>query len=165
MLTQAKTAKMTQPPLQTKMYKTWSMSCLRPAPPMRPSASERDALKSPRSGRKPGMRRKPERSHSEDEYDYRWKRYDPVKSEDDQIILRVIEAYCTSAKTRQTVNSLDLAKLRLKDNANVDSSANGDQLISPDNEEYHVVQGRMMRGFCCASFPLAKGLARTIKRL
>ncbi|XP_036357444.1 rho guanine nucleotide exchange factor 7 isoform X3 [Octopus sinensis] len=116
MLTQAKTAKMTQPPLQTKMYKTWSMSCLRPAPPMRPSASERDALKSPRSGRKPGMRRKPEikkkaimedlkRSHSEDEYDYRWKRYDPVKSEDDQIILRVIEAYCTSAKTRQTVNS------------------------------------------------------------
>eukprot|EP00106_Octopus_bimaculoides_P022317 XP_014789759.1 PREDICTED: rho guanine nucleotide exchange factor 7-like isoform X3 [Octopus bimaculoides] len=150
MLTQAKTAKMTQPPLQTKMYKTWSMSCLRPAPPMRPSASERDALKSPRSGRKPGMRRKPD---------------DPVKSEDDQIILRVIEAYCTSAKTRQTVNSLDLAKLRLKDNANVDSSANGDQLISPDNEEYHVVQGRMMRGFCCASFPLAKGLARTIKRL
>lgn len=59
MLTQAKTAKMTQPSLQTKMYKTWSMSCLRPAPPMRPSASERDALKSPRSGRKPGMRRKP----------------------------------------------------------------------------------------------------------
>lgn len=105
MLSQAKTAKMMQSPLQNKMYKTWSMSCLRPAPPMRPSASERDALKSPRSGRKPGMRRKPERSHSEDEYDYRWKRYDPVKSEDDQIILRVIEAYCTSAKTRQTVNS------------------------------------------------------------
>lgn len=90
MLSQAKTAKMMQSPLQNKMYKTWSMSCLRPAPPMRPSASERDALKSPRSGRKPGMRRKPD---------------DPVKSEDDQIILRVIEAYCTSAKTRQTVNS------------------------------------------------------------
>ncbi|XP_047489051.1 rho guanine nucleotide exchange factor 7-like isoform X1 [Penaeus chinensis] len=63
--------------------KVWSMSCLRPSPPLRPGLSPRDEKRSQR--------------HT--------KRKDDKWHEDDALILRVIEAYCTSAKTRYTVNS------------------------------------------------------------
>ncbi|XP_042229571.1 rho guanine nucleotide exchange factor 7-like isoform X2 [Homarus americanus] len=63
--------------------KVWSMSCLRPSPPLRPGLSVRDEK---RNQRYP-------------------KRKDDKWHEDDALILRVIEAYCTSAKTRYTVNS------------------------------------------------------------
>lgn len=70
------------------------LSCLRPYPPLRPSVLTRDeGTRSPRSGRKllGSNRRKP---------------VDDAKTlEDDAVILRVIEAYCTSTKARQTVNS------------------------------------------------------------
>lgn len=70
------------------------LSCLRPYPPLRPSVLARDeGTRSPRSGRKllGSNRRKP---------------VDDAKTlEDDAVILRVIESYCTSAKARQTVNS------------------------------------------------------------
>ncbi|KAA8587979.1 hypothetical protein FQN60_001173 [Etheostoma spectabile] len=61
--------------------KPWSLSCLRPAPPLRPSAAlcyKEDLSKSPKS---------------------------TAALEEDAQILKVIEAYCTSAKTRQTLNS------------------------------------------------------------
>ncbi|XP_066967640.1 rho guanine nucleotide exchange factor 7 [Macrobrachium rosenbergii] len=63
--------------------KVWSMSCLKPSPPLRPGLSVRDEKKNPKHG----------------------KRKDDKWHEDDALILRVIEAYCTSAKTRYTVNS------------------------------------------------------------
>ncbi|XP_071164616.1 rho guanine nucleotide exchange factor 7-like isoform X16 [Mytilus edulis] len=82
LLTKAKTAMVT--------HSTWSMSCLRPSPPLRQIPyNKEDGIRSPRMGRKP-VRRKPD---------------DPRTMEEDSLILRVIEAYCTSAKTRNTVNS------------------------------------------------------------
>lgn len=82
LLTQAKTALVT--------HSTWSMSCLRPSPPLRQHlVCKDDGIRSPRMGRKP-VRRKPD---------------DPRTMEEDAVILKVIEAYCTSAKTRHTVNS------------------------------------------------------------
>ncbi|XP_060577036.1 rho guanine nucleotide exchange factor 7-like isoform X3 [Ruditapes philippinarum] len=106
-LTPAKTAKVsvTHAITSLTMSKTWSMSCLRPSPPLRPPLLYReDGMRSPRAGRKLG-RRKPERTHSQDEYDKRYKKYDPRTNSEDALILKVIEAYCTSAKTRHTVNS------------------------------------------------------------
>uniref|UniRef100_A0A8W8IXB0 Rho guanine nucleotide exchange factor 7 n=1 Tax=Magallana gigas TaxID=29159 RepID=A0A8W8IXB0_MAGGI len=159
LLTPAKTALVT--------HSTWTMSCLRPSPPLRQHLPcKEDLVRSPRMGRKP-VRRKPVRTHSQDEYDYKykWRQYDPRTMEEDALILKVIEAYCTSAKTRHTVNSLDLKKLRLSADGTVEGY--GDTLISPESEEYRFVHGHqgMIGGFCCASFPIAKGLARTIKRL
>ncbi|XP_071518166.1 rho guanine nucleotide exchange factor 7 isoform X1 [Panulirus ornatus] len=63
--------------------RVWSMSCLRPSSPMRPGLSLRDEKRNQRHN----------------------KRKDDKWHEDDALILRVIEAYCTSAKTRYTVNS------------------------------------------------------------
>ncbi|XP_067007104.2 rho guanine nucleotide exchange factor 7 isoform X2 [Anabrus simplex] len=69
--------------------KGWSMSCLRPSPPLRPCLALGRDDSSRKSGR--GSRKPNERSFEEDAQ-----------------ILRVIEAYCTSAKTRYTVNSAAL---------------------------------------------------------
>ncbi|KAK4324924.1 hypothetical protein Pmani_004461 [Petrolisthes manimaculis] len=63
--------------------KVWSLSCLRPSPPLRPGHSPRDDKRAQRHNK-----RKEDKWH-----------------EDDALILRVIEAYCTSARTRYTVNS------------------------------------------------------------
>ncbi|XP_021380038.1 rho guanine nucleotide exchange factor 7-like isoform X3 [Mizuhopecten yessoensis] len=110
-LTQAKTAKMT--------HSTWSTSCLRPSPPLRQHLiCKEEVIRSPRMGRKP-VRRKPVRTHSQDEYDYKckWRQYDPRTMEEDALILKVIEAYCTSAKTRHTVNSfISLKKIKYSEN-------------------------------------------------
>ncbi|XP_061185567.1 rho guanine nucleotide exchange factor 7-like isoform X5 [Saccostrea echinata] len=115
LLTPAKTALVT--------HSTWTMSCLRPSPPLRQHLPcKEDLVRSPRMGRKP-VRRKPVRTHSQDEYDYKykWRQYDPRTMEEDALILKVIEAYCTSAKTRHTVNSLDLKKLRLSAEGTVEA--------------------------------------------
>ncbi|RXG71946.1 Rho guanine nucleotide exchange factor 7 [Armadillidium vulgare] len=66
--------------------KPWSLSCLRPSPPLRPGFSLRDDKK-------------------------KTKKKDESWHEDDALILRVIEYYCTSAKTRYTVNSIDLGQV------------------------------------------------------
>ncbi|XP_039860422.1 rho guanine nucleotide exchange factor 7-like isoform X2 [Simochromis diagramma] len=81
--------------------KPWSLSCLRPAPPLRPSA----ALcykESPKNVKKLLPKRKPERKPSEEDFTVR---KSTAALEEDAQILKVIEAYCTSAKTRQTLNS------------------------------------------------------------
>uniref|UniRef100_A0A7N9AWG8 Rho guanine nucleotide exchange factor 7 n=1 Tax=Mastacembelus armatus TaxID=205130 RepID=A0A7N9AWG8_9TELE len=89
--------------------KPWSLSCLRPAPPLRPSAAlcykeVRNCfpIKSPKSVKKLLPKRKPERKQSEEEFALR---KSTAALEEDAQILKVIEAYCTSAKTRQTLNS------------------------------------------------------------
>uniref|UniRef100_A0A672PM58 Rho guanine nucleotide exchange factor 7-like n=1 Tax=Sinocyclocheilus grahami TaxID=75366 RepID=A0A672PM58_SINGR len=92
-----------------KTQKPWSLSCLRPAPPLKPSAalcykevSCYDLSKSPKSMKKLLPKRKPERKPSDEEFAVR---KSTVALEEDAQILKVIEAYCTSAKTRQTLNS------------------------------------------------------------
>lgn len=83
----------------------WSLSCLRPAPPLRPSAvlcSKEDLSKSPKNMKKLLPKRKPERKPSEEDVT---SRKSTAALEEDAQILKVIEAYCTSAKTRQTLNS------------------------------------------------------------
>ncbi|XP_030635453.1 rho guanine nucleotide exchange factor 7b isoform X4 [Chanos chanos] len=88
-----------------KTQKPWSLSCLRPAPPLRPSAAlcyKEDLSKSPKSMKKLLPKRKPERKPSEEEFAIR---KSTAALEEDAQILKVIEAYCTSAKTRQTLNS------------------------------------------------------------
>ncbi|KAK6309651.1 hypothetical protein J4Q44_G00195320 [Coregonus suidteri] len=72
---------------------------------MMPSAAlcyKEDLSKSPKSVKKLLPKRKPERKQSEEESALR---KSTVALEEDAQILKVIEAYCTSAKTRQTLNS------------------------------------------------------------
>ncbi|OXB60597.1 hypothetical protein ASZ78_007461 [Callipepla squamata] len=102
-----------------KTPKPWSLSCLRPAPPLRPSAAlcykevreallfffilpTQDLSKSPKTMKKLLPKRKPERKPSDEEFALR---KSTAALEEDAQILKVIEAYCTSAKTRQTLNS------------------------------------------------------------
>ncbi|XP_068575574.1 rho guanine nucleotide exchange factor 7-like isoform X2 [Cebidichthys violaceus] len=85
--------------------KPWSLSCLRPAPPLRPSAAlclKEDMSKSPKNMKKLLPKRKPDRKPSEEDFTVR---KSTAALEEDAQILKVIEAYCTSAKTRQTLNS------------------------------------------------------------
>uniref|UniRef100_H2L8J0 Rac/Cdc42 guanine nucleotide exchange factor 6 n=1 Tax=Oryzias latipes TaxID=8090 RepID=H2L8J0_ORYLA len=83
-----------------KTSKPWSLSCLRPAPPLKPSAAlgykevrRYGDSKSPRPMKKflPGNRKK-ERKPSDDEFQMR---KSMAALEEDAQILRVIEAYCT----------------------------------------------------------------------
>ncbi|XP_059759234.1 rho guanine nucleotide exchange factor 7 isoform X3 [Balaenoptera ricei] len=88
-----------------KTPKPWSLSCLRPAPPLRPSAAlcyKEDLSKSPKTMKKLLPKRKPERKPSDEEFALR---KSTAALEEDAQILKVIEAYCTSARTRQTLNS------------------------------------------------------------
>ncbi|XP_039280818.1 rho guanine nucleotide exchange factor 7 isoform X2 [Nilaparvata lugens] len=73
----------------------WSVSCLRPSPPLRPTRDE----KSKRLSKKPGDR----------------------GFEEDAQILRVIEGYCMSAKSRYTINSVDLSRLAVTSSASSNS--------------------------------------------
>ncbi|KAI1899814.1 hypothetical protein AGOR_G00065620 [Albula goreensis] len=75
------------------------------APPLKPSAAlcyKEDLSKSPKSMKKLLPKRKPERKPSDEEFALR---KSTAALEEDAQILKVIEAYCTSAKTRQTLNS------------------------------------------------------------
>ncbi|XP_069746499.1 rho guanine nucleotide exchange factor 7-like isoform X3 [Narcine bancroftii] len=88
-----------------KMPKPWSLSCLRPAAPLKPSAAlcyKEDLSRSPKTMKKLLPKRKPERKPSDEEFALR---KSTAALEEDAQILKVIEAYCTSAKTRQTLNS------------------------------------------------------------
>ncbi|KAL8593948.1 hypothetical protein ACOMHN_021800 [Nucella lapillus] len=194
-ITQAKTAQISHttvapiplpvPPPRPTSTCVWSLTCLRPAPPLRPSLMCReDPLRSPRSARRSTPRKKPVRTFSGDETEWQRMTYN-----EDAFILQVIEAYCNSTKTRHTVNSckvlldsklkvmmglpkikthgakVDLSKLRFSDSSGSDGTGYMDP-GSPEYEDYPFIQGRPVMGpFCCATFPLARGLARTMKRL
>uniref|UniRef100_A0A671M116 Rho guanine nucleotide exchange factor 6-like n=1 Tax=Sinocyclocheilus anshuiensis TaxID=1608454 RepID=A0A671M116_9TELE len=101
-------------PLETpKITKPWSLSCLRPAPPLKPSAAlgykERmsyilkDSSKSPRPRPKFLPKRKTERKHSDDEF---LLRKSTAALEEDAQILKVIEAYCTGASLHQSTTAV-----------------------------------------------------------
>ncbi|XP_035265318.1 rho guanine nucleotide exchange factor 6-like isoform X1 [Anguilla anguilla] len=99
----------TRGPLEPpKTSKPWSLSCLRPAPPLKPSAAlgckERmsyilkDSSKSPRPIKKFLPKRKTERKPSDDDV---LLRKSTAALEEDAQILKVIEAYCTGASFQQ----------------------------------------------------------------
>ncbi|XP_029917788.1 rho guanine nucleotide exchange factor 6 isoform X2 [Myripristis murdjan] len=90
-----------------KISKPWSLSCLRPAPPLKPSAAlgyKEDSSKSPRPMKKflPGNRKK-ERKPSDDDALIR---KSTAALEEDAQILKVIEAYCTGASLHQTTTAV-----------------------------------------------------------
>ncbi|XP_062997744.1 rho guanine nucleotide exchange factor 6 isoform X2 [Elgaria multicarinata webbii] len=95
-----------------KILKPWTLSCLRPAPPLRPSVAlsykERmsyilkDSSKSPKTMKKFLPKRKTERKPSEEEFIIR---KSTAALEEDAQILKVIEAYCTGASFQQTLGS------------------------------------------------------------
>uniref|UniRef100_A0A8C0YVX2 Rac/Cdc42 guanine nucleotide exchange factor (GEF) 6 n=1 Tax=Cyprinus carpio carpio TaxID=630221 RepID=A0A8C0YVX2_CYPCA len=90
-----------------KITKPWSLSCLRPAPPLKPSAAlgykevlySCDTSKSPRPRPKFLPKRKTERKPSDDEF---LLRKSTAALEEDAQILKVIEAYCTGASFHQS---------------------------------------------------------------
>uniref|UniRef100_A0A4W4HEG4 Rho guanine nucleotide exchange factor (GEF) 7a n=1 Tax=Electrophorus electricus TaxID=8005 RepID=A0A4W4HEG4_ELEEL len=119
-----------------KTQKPWSLSCLRPAPPLRPSAAlcyKEDLNKSPKSMKKLLPKRKPERKPSDEEFALR---KSTVALEEDAQILKVIEAYCTSAKTRQTLNSTwqgtDLMHNHVLDQSSVDPLGRRSSISRPE---------------------------------
>ncbi|ETE64055.1 Rho guanine nucleotide exchange factor 6, partial [Ophiophagus hannah] len=93
-----------------QILKPWTLSCLRPAPPLRPSVAlsykERmsyilkDASKSPKTMKKFLPKRKTERKASDEEFVIR-----KIALEEDAQILKVIEAYCAGASLQQNVTS------------------------------------------------------------
>nr|XP_023650692.1 rho guanine nucleotide exchange factor 6-like isoform X1 [Paramormyrops kingsleyae] len=95
-----------------KTSKPWSLSCLRPAPPLKPSAAlgykERiscilkDSSKSPRPIKKFLPKRKTERKPSDDEV---LMRKSTAALEEDAQILKVIEAYCTGVSLHQVTTA------------------------------------------------------------
>ena len=58
---------------------------------------------------------------------------------------------------------MDLKKLRLNEDGSIQGY--GDDDISPEIEDFQYLHRQRIPGFCCATFPIAKGIARTIKRL
>uniref|UniRef100_A0A803SS75 Rac/Cdc42 guanine nucleotide exchange factor 6 n=1 Tax=Anolis carolinensis TaxID=28377 RepID=A0A803SS75_ANOCA len=96
-----------------KILKPWTLSCLRPAPPLRPSVAlsykERmsyilkDSSKSPKTMKKFLPKRKTERKPSDEEFVIR---KSTAALEEDAQILKVIEAYCTGASFQQTLSSV-----------------------------------------------------------
>uniref|UniRef100_UPI00358FC1E1 rho guanine nucleotide exchange factor 7-like isoform X1 n=1 Tax=Myxine glutinosa TaxID=7769 RepID=UPI00358FC1E1 len=108
--------------------KPWSLSCLRPAPPLRPSAAliyKEDLSKSPKTMKKLLSSRKTRKPSDEDP----GRKSSSACLEEDTQILKVIEAYCTSAKTRQTLNSI----------CNKDSTP---QVLLPEEEKIIVEERR-----------------------
>ncbi|KAF1453078.1 Rho guanine nucleotide exchange factor 6, partial [Spheniscus demersus] len=95
-----------------KILKPWSLSCLRPAPPLRPSAalSYKEVIipcacrgrKSPKTMKKFLPKRKTERKPSDEEFVIR---KSTAALEEDAQILKVIEAYCTGAGFQQALSS------------------------------------------------------------
>ncbi|NXJ28048.1 ARHG6 factor, partial [Dicrurus megarhynchus] len=88
-----------------KILKPWSLSCLRPAPPLRPSAAlsyKEDSSKSPKTMKKFLPKRKTERKPSDEEFVIR---KSTAALEEDAQILKVIEAYCTGAGYQQALSS------------------------------------------------------------
>ncbi|CAN0090521.1 unnamed protein product [Lampetra fluviatilis] len=88
-----------------KTAKPWSLSCLRPAPPLRPSAAliyKEELSRSPKTMKKLLPSRKTRKPSDEDFV----RKSSAAALEEDTQILKVIEAYCTSGKTRQTLNSI-----------------------------------------------------------
>uniref|UniRef100_A0A8C1K7N7 Rac/Cdc42 guanine nucleotide exchange factor (GEF) 6 n=2 Tax=Cyprinus carpio TaxID=7962 RepID=A0A8C1K7N7_CYPCA len=94
-----------------KITKPWSLSCLRPAPPLKPSAAlgyKEDSSKSPRTRSKFLPKKKSERKPSDDDFLFR---KSTAALEEDAQILKVIEAYCTGASLHQSTTGRPLCHM------------------------------------------------------
>nr|XP_033801654.1 rho guanine nucleotide exchange factor 6 isoform X1 [Geotrypetes seraphini] len=88
-----------------KISKPWTLSCLRAAPPLRPSVAliyKEDSGKSPKTVKKFLPKRKTERKASDEDL---MLRKSTAALEEDAQILKVIEAYCTGAGFNQMLSS------------------------------------------------------------
>ncbi|XP_078694591.1 rho guanine nucleotide exchange factor 7-like isoform X24 [Branchiostoma floridae x Branchiostoma belcheri] len=168
------------PPASVKMQKLeppprqpgpWTLSCLRPAPPLRPSAAllmKEDPNRSPRTVRRlltSSMRRKQDRAKLEEEYPP--VRLSSAQLEEDAAVLRVIEAYCTStSKMRQqsllsTSSRQELYKVSLEPGEAKDASGNhsnnnhsngGVPRRPSDDYDYALLQKKGLMHKCCPKF-------------
>lgn len=112
--------------------KIWTSWSLRPHPPVRPSLNQRRGeimLRRSSSHRK-------EKVSVPEEKDF----------EGDMKILQVIEAYCTSAKTRYTVNSVDIRHLMA-----LQGVRRG--FADPDYDDYTHIYSRSAT-WCCGNFSM-----------
>uniref|UniRef100_A0A452RDA7 Rac/Cdc42 guanine nucleotide exchange factor 6 n=1 Tax=Ursus americanus TaxID=9643 RepID=A0A452RDA7_URSAM len=121
-----------------QIIKPWSLSCLRPAPPLRPSAalgykekplSLQESSKSPKTMKKFLHKRKTERKPSEEEYVIR---KSTAALEEDAQILKVIEAYCTSANFQQGARKDSLPQVLLPEEEKLiieETRSNGQTII------------------------------------
>uniref|UniRef100_A0A8C2M0G1 Rac/Cdc42 guanine nucleotide exchange factor 6 n=1 Tax=Cricetulus griseus TaxID=10029 RepID=A0A8C2M0G1_CRIGR len=121
-----------------QIIKPWSLSCLRPAPPLRPSAalgykekplSLQESSKSPKTMKKFLHKRKTERKASEEEYVIR---KSTAALEEDAQILKVIEAYCTSANFQQGTRKDSVPQLLLPEEEKLiieETRSNGQTII------------------------------------
>ncbi|XP_021513988.2 rho guanine nucleotide exchange factor 6 isoform X1 [Meriones unguiculatus] len=124
-----------------QILKPWSLSCLRPAPPLRPSAAlgykERmsyilkESGKSPKTMKKFLHKRKTDRKTSDEEYVIR---KSTAALEEDAQILRVIEAYCTSASFQQGTHKDSVPQVLLPDEEKViaEDTRSGEQTITEE---------------------------------
>uniref|UniRef100_A0A669BBL2 Rac/Cdc42 guanine nucleotide exchange factor 6 n=1 Tax=Oreochromis niloticus TaxID=8128 RepID=A0A669BBL2_ORENI len=168
-----------------KISKPWSLSCLRPAPPLKPSAALgykevencRDTSKSPRPMKKflPGNRRK-ERKPSDDDIHIR---RSTVALEEDAQILRVIEAYCTGASLHQTVRKECVPQVLLPEEEKIiveEMKSNGQTVIEEKSlvdavyalkDEVHELkkENKWMKQFLEEEQKSRKELERLVRKL
>ncbi|XP_060231770.1 rho guanine nucleotide exchange factor 6 isoform X3 [Meriones unguiculatus] len=117
-----------------QILKPWSLSCLRPAPPLRPSAAlgyKEESGKSPKTMKKFLHKRKTDRKTSDEEYVIR---KSTAALEEDAQILRVIEAYCTSASFQQGTHKDSVPQVLLPDEEKViaEDTRSGEQTITEE---------------------------------
>ncbi|XP_078613071.1 rho guanine nucleotide exchange factor 7-like isoform X22 [Branchiostoma floridae x Branchiostoma japonicum] len=155
------------PPASVKMQKLeppprhgpWTLSCLRPAPPLRPSAAllmKEDPNRSPRTVRRlltSSMRRKQDRARLEEEYPP--VRLSSAQLEEDAAVLRVIEAYCTSTSKmrQQSLLSTSSRQGRLEQ---------APQVLVPEEEKIIVEETKNNQTVVQEKKP--KGLTRVLRR-
>uniref|UniRef100_A0A8B9RUZ1 Rac/Cdc42 guanine nucleotide exchange factor 6 n=1 Tax=Accipiter nisus TaxID=211598 RepID=A0A8B9RUZ1_9AVES len=122
-----------------KILKPWSLSCLRPAPPLRPSAAlsyKEDSSKSPKTMKKFLPKRKTERKPSDEEFVIR---KSTAALEEDAQILKVIEAYCTGAGFQQALSSGGRTTRLFSSYSacNVDNPSGKNQMVASYSNETH----------------------------
>ncbi|KAF3694044.1 Rho guanine nucleotide exchange factor 6 Rac/Cdc42 guanine nucleotide exchange factor 6 [Channa argus] len=165
-----------------KISKPWSLSCLRPAPPLKPCAAlgyKEDSSKSPRPMKKflPGNRKK-ERKPSDEEIHTR---KSTVALEEDAQILRVIEAYCTGASLHQatTVRKECVPQVLLPEEEKIiveEMKSNGQTVIEEKSlvdavyalkDEVHELkkENKLMKQFLEEEQKSRKELERVVRKL
>uniref|UniRef100_A0A8C6NEB2 Uncharacterized protein n=1 Tax=Melopsittacus undulatus TaxID=13146 RepID=A0A8C6NEB2_MELUD len=139
-----------------KILKPWSLSCLRPAPPLRPSAAlsyKEDSSKSPKTMKKFLPKRKTERKPSDEEFVIR---KSTAALEEDAQILKVIEAYCTGAGFQQALSSgsrkdsIPQVLLPEEEKIIIEETRSNGQTVTEENASLHKVH----MGIDCIFIPL-----------
>ncbi|KAG7266780.1 hypothetical protein CRUP_028102 [Coryphaenoides rupestris] len=149
-----------------KLSKPWSLSCLRPAPPLKPSAAlgyKEDSSKSPRPMKKflPGNRKKDRKPSDDDTL----LRKSTAALEEDAQILKVIEAYCTGASLHQSssVRKECVPQVLLPEEEKIiveETRSNGQTVIEEKSLEH-----KWMKQFLEEEQKARKDLERAVRKL